>query len=59
MDNSLYTAKQVSKLLHVSSRRVAQLGLPRVEFGPRLIRYRPEDVQQLIDQRTQTKAGSK
>lgn len=46
----LLTGKQVALLLAISPRQVHRIGLPRVVISPRVIRYRMEDVNGLIEE---------
>jgi predicted DNA-binding transcriptional regulator AlpA len=48
----LLTARDVSKRLKVSLRRVHQLDIPKVRLGARTVRFRERDVVALIDART-------
>lgn len=49
--DSLLTAKDVSKRLKVSVRRVHQLDLPKIRLGARTVRFRERDVVALVDTR--------
>ena len=46
----LLTGKQVAQMLAISPRQVHRIGLPRVVISPRVIRYRMEDVNGLIEE---------
>jgi predicted DNA-binding transcriptional regulator AlpA len=50
--DALMTARDVSKRLRVSIRRVHQLELPKIRLGTRTVRFRERDVAALIDSRT-------
>lgn len=50
----LLTAKDVAKRLRVSLRRVHQLDLPKIRLGSRTIRFREQDVAELVRSRTAT-----
>lgn len=50
--DALLTAKDVSRRLRVSLRRVHQLELPKIRLGARTVRFRERDVVALIESRT-------
>lgn len=47
----LLTAEDVGLLLQVPTKSVYELPIPKVRLSKRRIRYRPEDVQEFIDNR--------
>ncbi len=49
----LLTASDVGTLLKLPAKSVYELPIPRVQLGPRRIRWRPADVRAFIVQRTQ------
>jgi predicted DNA-binding transcriptional regulator AlpA len=49
----LLTAGDVSTVLKLPAKSVYELPIPRVQLGPRRIRWRPADVRAFIAQRTQ------
>ncbi len=49
----LLTAGDVGTLLKLPAKSVYELPIPRVQLGPRRIRWRPADVRTFIARRTQ------
>jgi len=49
----LLTAGDVGTLLKLPAKSVYELPIPRVQLGPRRIRWRPVDVRAFIARRTQ------
>ena len=49
----LLTAGDVGTLLKLPAKSVYELPIPRVQLGPRRIRWRPADVRAFITRRTQ------
>jgi hypothetical protein len=47
-DSRLLSPDEVATLLGVPRRRVFRLPLQQLRFGPRVIRFRPRDVRELI-----------
>jgi predicted DNA-binding transcriptional regulator AlpA len=48
----LLKARDVARILQVPEKSVYELPIPRVELGPRRIRWRPADVNEYINRRT-------
>lgn len=47
----LLTAEDVGVILQVPTKSVYELPIPKVRLSKRRIRYRPEDIQEFIDNR--------